>query len=79
MDSKLLTSALEKLPSRLTKNLEKNLCVCNEVPKIKIITAIVEGASTLAKIKQQTYATMGSGCCTQQVEKLIEYLSVPEG
>lgn len=24
--------------------------------------------------KKQTYATMGSGCCTQQVERLIECL-----
>ena len=69
---------LEKLPSILKKNLEKNLCVCNEVPKMDIINAIVNGASTVAEVRKQTYATMGSGCCTQQVERLIECLCSDE-
>lgn len=65
---------LDKLPSILKKNLDKNLCVCNEVPKMDIINAIVNGASTVAEVKKKTYATMGSGCCKQQVERLIECL-----
>ena len=69
---------LDKLPDILKKNLEKNLCVCMEVPKMDIIHAIVNGASTVAEIKKQTYATMGSGCCTKQVERLIECLCSPE-
>ena len=69
---------LDKLPRILKKNLDKNLCVCNEVPKMDIINAIVNGATTVAEIKKQTYATMGSGCCTQQVERLIECLCPPE-
>jgi len=44
------------------------------VPKIDIINAIVSGATTVEEIKKQTYATMGSGCCKQQVERLIECL-----
>lgn len=39
-----------------------------------IINAIVNGATTVEEIKKQTYATMGTGCCTQQVERLIECL-----
>ena len=69
---------LDKLPEILKKNLNKNLCVCNEVPKMDIINAIVNGATTVAEVKKQTYATMGSGCCTQQVERLIECLCTTE-
>ena len=72
------TNPLDKLPPVLKKNLDKNLCVCNEVPKIDIINAIVNGATTVGEIKKQTFATMGSGCCTQQVERLIECLCPPE-
>ncbi len=43
-----------------------------------IINAIVDGATTVGEIKKQTYATMGTGCCTKQVERLIECLSSPE-
>ena len=69
---------LDKLPSILKKDLHKNLCVCNEVLKMDIINAIVNGATTVGEVKKQTYATMGSGCCTQQVERLIECLCTPE-
>jgi len=72
------TNPLDKLPPILKKNLDQNLCVCNEVLKIDIINAIVNGATTVAEVKKQTYATVGSGCCTQQVERLIECLCSPE-
>ena len=72
------TNPLDKLPTILKKNLGKNLCVCNEVPKMDIINAIVGGADSVEEIKKQTYATMGSGCCKQQVERLIECLATPE-
>lgn len=65
---------LKKLPANLVNNLEKNLCVCNDVPKIDIINAIVEGAVTVADVKRKTYATMGTGCCVKQVERLIACL-----
>ena len=71
------TDPLDKLPSSLKKDLDKNLCTCNEVPKIDIINAIANGAITIEEIKKETYATMGTGCCTQQIEKLIEYLCAP--
>ena len=71
------TNPLDKLPTILKENLDKNLCVCNEVIKMDIINAIVNGATTVGEIKKQTYATMGSGCCTQQVERLIECLCMP--
>ena len=73
-----VTNPLDKLSPILKKNLDRNLCVCNEVPKIEIITAIVNGATTVAEVKRQTYATMGSGCCTKQVERLIECLCSSE-
>lgn len=73
-----VTNPLDKLPAILKENLNKNLCVCNEVRKMDIINAIVNGATTVAEVKKKTYATMGSGCCTQQVERLIECLCSPE-
>ena len=69
---------LDKLPEILKKNLDKNLCVCNEVVKMDIIDAIVKGATTVEDVKKKTYATMGSGCCTQQIERLIECLCSPK-
>ena len=69
---------LDKLPNILKNNLDKNLCVCNEVPKMDIINAIVNGATTVEEVKRQTYATMGTGCCTQQIERLIECLCAPK-
>jgi len=71
------SNPLDKLPRLLKKNLDKNLCVCNEVPKIDIINAIVNGATTVDEIKKQTYATMGSGCCELEVKRLIECLCLP--
>lgn len=38
----------------------------------------IVGAATVGEIKKQTYATVGSGCCTQQVERLIDCLCSPE-
>jgi NAD(P)H-nitrite reductase large subunit len=73
-----VTNPLDKLPPVLKQNLERNLCTCNEVVKRDIINAIVNGATTVEEIKKQTYATMGTGCCRQQVERLIECLCAPE-
>ena len=73
-----ITDSLDKLPPMLKKDLDKNLCTCNEVLRVDIISAIVNGATTVEEIKKQTYATMGSGCCTLQVERLIECLCPPE-
>ena len=42
-----------------------------------IIYAIINGAVTVEAVKKQTYATMGTGCCIQQVERLIECLCAP--
>lgn len=69
---------LDKLPTILKQNLDKNLCTCNEVLKMDIINAIVNGATTVEEVKKQTYATMGTGCCTQQIERLIECLCAPK-
>ena len=77
MKTDLDSSPLDKLPPILKQNLDKNLCVCNEVPRMDIINAIVNGATTVEEVKKQTYATMGSGCCIQQVERLIECLCAP--
>lgn len=78
MKSNCAANPLDKLPPILKKNLHKNLCVCNEVPRMDIINAIVNGATSVEAVKKQTYATMGSGCCKQQVERLIECLCAPD-
>ena len=78
MKTDLDPNPLDKLPAILKQDLDKNLCVCNEVPKMDIINAIVNGATTVEEVKKQTYATMGSGCCAQQIERLIECLCAPE-
>ena len=72
------TNPLDKLPAILKKNLHGNLCVCNEVLKIDIINAIADGATSVEDVRRQTYATMGSGCCIQQVKRLIECLGAPD-
>ena len=78
MTKKRTSNPLDKLPPILKKDLDRNLCTCNEVPKMKIINAIVNGATTVEEVKKQTYATDGIGCCRQQVERLIECLCAPE-
>jgi len=72
------TNPVDKLPPILKKNLRRNLCTCNDVLKIDIINVIVGGATTVEEVRKKTYATMGSGCCKQQVERLIECLCSPE-
>ncbi|MCF6253259.1 MAG: (2Fe-2S)-binding protein [Thiomicrorhabdus sp.] len=69
---------INKLPPVLQKNLDKNLCVCNDVPKIDIINAITNGACTLEQVKAKTYASEGNECCKQQIERLIECLVAKE-
>jgi NAD(P)H-nitrite reductase large subunit len=69
---------LDKLPSILKQDLDKNLCTCMDVAKMDVINAIVNGATTVEEVKRQTSATMGSGCCIQQVERLIECLGTAE-
>ena len=69
---------LDKLTPALEKELDRNLCVCNEVDTMDIINAIVNGATTVEEVKEKTYATDGIGCCTQQVKRLIECLCSPE-
>ena len=73
-----ILNPLDKLPSVLKKDLDKNLCVCNEVPRKLIIDAIINGATTVEEIKKKTYASMGTGCCIKQIERLIECLCMPE-
>ncbi|HEX5635626.1 MAG TPA: (2Fe-2S)-binding protein [Gammaproteobacteria bacterium] len=72
------SNPLDKLPSSLRQSLDKNLCTCMDVPAMDIINAIVNGATTLEEVKQQTYAATGAGCCVHQVERLIECLCAPE-
>ena len=69
---------LDKLPPILKKDLNENLCTCNDVLKIDIINAIVNGAKTVEEVQKQTYATDGIGCCKRQIQQLIECLCAPE-
>lgn len=72
------TNPLEKLPRILRQKLDKNLCTCNDVVKMDIINAILNGATTVEEVRIETYASMGTGCCKQQIERLIELLGSPE-
>ncbi len=78
MDTDPDKNPLDKLPPILKKGLDKNLCTCNEVLKIDIINAIVNGADTVEEVQKRTYATDGIGCCERQVQRLIECLCAPE-
>jgi NAD(P)H-nitrite reductase large subunit len=69
---------LDKLPAILKRDLDENLCTCNDVLKIDIINAIVNGANTVEEVQQQTYATDGNGCCKRQVQRLIECLGAQD-
>ncbi len=69
---------LDRLPPILKKDLNENLCTCNDVLKIDIINAIVNGAKTVEEVQKQTYATDGIGCCKRQIQQLIECLCAPE-
>ena len=74
MKDKAVKDPLAKLPEILTRNIEKNLCVCNEVPKKIVIKAIAQGAETTEEVKEITFATGGNGCCTRQVQRLIDLI-----
>ncbi len=74
MKSDSAIDPLDKLPPILKRNLDRNLCTCNEVLKMDIINAIVNGATTVEEVQKKTYATDGIGCCTRQVQRLIECL-----
>ena len=78
MSSKPIEDPVAKLPPVLRCNLDKNLCICMEVSKMDIINAIANGAHTVEEVRKETYATMGSKCCVQQVERLIECICKPE-
>lgn len=74
MKKQVLSNPFDSLPEILTRDLERNLCVCNEVSRRKVIQAIANGARTLDEVRQLTYASDGNGCCRRQVERLIAAL-----
>jgi NAD(P)H-nitrite reductase large subunit len=74
MTSQAQDNPLDRLPAVLKLDLDQNLCTCNEVIKMDIINAIVNGATTVAAVRKETYATMGIGCCTRDVQRLIDCL-----
>jgi bacterioferritin-associated ferredoxin len=78
LNNKSVPDPLKKLPTVLKQNLDKNLCICMDVPRMDIINAIADGADTVEEVKRITSATMGSQCCVQQVERLIECIHKPE-
>lgn len=73
---KPLEQAISQLPEILKRDLNENLCVCNSIPKITVIKAIVEGADELEKVRQQTFASDGNGCCKLQIKHLLNALVV---
>ena len=71
----MIEDALNELPEILTRDLDRNLCICNDVLRRDIIQAIVDGADTLEKVRAKTYASDGNGCCKRQVQRLLDYLT----
>jgi NAD(P)H-nitrite reductase large subunit len=63
-----------KLPPIWQKDVDENLCVCNQVLKRDIIQAILNGADTVEQVCAKTYATDGNGCCRHQVRGLIQVI-----
>jgi NAD(P)H-nitrite reductase large subunit len=74
MKTELDTNPLDKLPPIRKQDLDKNLCTCMDVPKMDVINAIVNGATAVEAVKRQASATMGGGCCVQQIERFFEHL-----
>jgi len=60
-----IKNPLDKLPEILKRNLDQNLCTCNDVPKMDVIHAIANGARTVEEVKNITLATDGIGCCNR--------------
>ena len=48
------------------------ICYCNDVCKLVITSAVIDGATTLAEIKTQTLASTGCGGCTDSVQQLLD-------
>lgn len=48
------------------------ICYCNDVCKLVITSAVIDGATTLAEIKTQTLASTGCGGCTDTVQQLLD-------
>ena len=56
-------------------DLDKIVCECFGVTSGMIKDAIDNGASTLEEIQDITGATTGCGCCTDDVQRLIDYFT----
>lgn len=74
MANDIIENPLELLPDIQKIDLDKNLCVCNEVKRIDVINAIANGAKSLDEVRNETYASDGNGCCRRQICRLIEIL-----
>jgi NAD(P)H-nitrite reductase large subunit len=74
-----IDEAVSKLPELLKRDLDQPLCVCNQIIKRAVIKAIAEGADTLQKVQQQTFASDGTGCCKRQVQALIDVIYSKDG
>ncbi len=72
MSKDVIENPLDKIPETLQRDINRNLCVCNEVLRIDVINAIANGAKTVEEVRKQTLATDGNACCKRQVERLIE-------
>lgn len=51
---------------------EKQICVCYDVYADEIIEAIQNGADSVEKISDLTYACQGCGSCHLKIEALLE-------
>ncbi|MDH5301993.1 MAG: (2Fe-2S)-binding protein [Gammaproteobacteria bacterium] len=70
----IVKNPLEKLPDIYKQDLERNLCVCNEVQRLVVINVIANGAKTVEEVTRLTYAADGNACCKRQVQRLIDHI-----
>lgn len=54
---------------------EQQICVCYDVYSDEIIEAIQNGADSVEKISDLTYACQGCGSCRLKIEALLESIN----
>lgn len=70
----VVENPLDKLPEIFKRDLDRDLCVCNQVLRIDVINTIANGAKTVEEVRNLIYAADGNGCCERQVQRLIDHI-----
>ncbi|MDG6774713.1 (2Fe-2S)-binding protein [Thiomicrorhabdus sp. ZW0627] len=62
-------------PENDTEEMQQQVCVCYDVMRWEIVESIRQGADTVEKVSDTTYACQGCGGCRPKIESLIEQSS----